>query len=266
MIPQPLPVVGRHGQDRPVQEAAATQGDQEPAHELVGVGDLPVVSVIEPLVGRERVVGRVGLVEVKEGEKAAPILSQDPPSERIHRHRPVPSLGGQRRLGGVDLEGVVVEVEAPRDPRRRAQHEGRDRPPRGPARLPEAGGQRGVVGGEGEAHVVPDAVVRRQQTSEERRVGGQGQRAVAVDVLEHNSLSAQGVEVGGRALAVAVEGQVIGAQGVDRDQDYGSVPVGADNSPAAGQEEPGEQEGAGPSHCPTRAMSRASSATGARRR
>jgi len=50
-------------------------------------------------------------------------------------------------------------------------------------------------------------------------MGGQGERDDRIGVLENPPPPAEGVQVGGRGTAVAVQGATVGAGGVERDQD-----------------------------------------------
>ena len=71
------------------------------------------------------------------------------------------------------------------------------------------------------AEVVAHPVLEGQEAGEHRDVGGQGQGDVGVRVLEEDRLLAEAVEVRGLHARVAVGRQVVGAQGVDGDEDDG---------------------------------------------
>jgi hypothetical protein len=62
-------------------------------------------------------------------------------------------------------------------------------------------------------------MLRGKAAGEHRRVGGKGERAVGVGVLEEDPVAAESVDLRGRDARVAVGGQVVGPQRVDRDED-----------------------------------------------
>ena len=245
VVAQPFAVVGGHRDQEPA--LAGLQAIQQPAHQLVGVGDLAVVGVAAG-VARRRGVRGVRLVEVEEGEEARVRPGLHPPGQRLHRHGTVALDRGQRLHGPLRLDRVIVEVEALRDPGLAPQHVGRDRGPRPPAGGPEAPGQGGMRIPEREAEVVAHSVVRRQEPGEEGGVSGQGEGAVAVHVLEHHPAARQRVEVRGGPGAVTVGREAVGPQGVDRDQHHGGVRVGAGRGRAAPGEEAADEHQAASSH------------------
>ena len=141
VVAQALAVIRGDDDHRLVVGLLLPQPVQEAPDQLVGVGDLAVVGVGELAVRRGRVVGRVRLVEMQEGEEGRLAALRDPAEQRLDRQRAVPLLRPERADRGVDRERVVVAVEAAGDPRRATQHEGRDRGARRPAGTLEARGQ-----------------------------------------------------------------------------------------------------------------------------
>ena len=150
-------------------------------------------------VGRRRRVGRVRLVEVKESEEAGAPLGRDPARERLHGEGAVALEVADGLRPAFHFDGVVVEVEALRDPRRRPQDVGGDGAPGVPSGRLEASGQRGVIGREPEADVVANAVVRGQEAGQHRGVRGQREGTVAVEIVEHDPLPPQPVRYSNRA-------------------------------------------------------------------
>ncbi len=223
MVAEPLSVIRGYGDDGAVVEAARLEGPDQAPDELVRVGDLSVVGQGVAAIGRRRRVGRVRLVEMEESEEARALLGPDPARERLHGHGAVALEVADGLRPPFRLDGVVVEVEALRDPRRRPQNVGGDGRPRVQSGRLEASGQRGVIGREPEADVVAHAVVRGQEAGQHRGVRGQREGTVAVEIVEDDALAAEAVDVGSGPRPVAVEGKVIRAQGVDRDDDDGRI-------------------------------------------
>ncbi len=70
------------------------------------------------------------------------------------------------------------------------------------------------------AHATVEAVHRRVEAGEEAREGGRGPGRLADRLLEDDALVGQRVEVGGGRARVAVGAEVVGPQGIDRNQEH----------------------------------------------
>ena len=80
-------------------------------------------------------------------------------------------------------------------------------------------GERLLVGRDGVADVVANAVMERKAAGEEGGVRRQRQRALAVDILEDNTPAREAIDRGRRAGAIAVRREMIGSERIDRDED-----------------------------------------------
>ncbi len=219
VVVQALTVIREKDHERAVVEPALLQKRDHLAHDLVGSGDLAVVRKrVAALVGLRRLVRRVRLEEVQERKDAALRMGRNP-----IREEPLGLLAAalHAREGLVHarrLDVVLPEVEAPRNSGRVRQNDRGDRAARGVAGRLERRGDRRGAGAQGIAQVVPDAVLRREETGEERDVGRERQRDVGVGVREEHGILAQRVEVGRLHVRVAVRRKVVGPQRVDGDQ------------------------------------------------
>ena len=226
VVPEPFPVVGDQEDDRAVVEAVALEPADQLPDDGVGRRDLGVVGHSVAAAERlGRLVGKMRLVDVHEEEERPRLHALDPghgaanrlaagPLQQAHVARPL----------HVAAHGIVEEVHGVVDAGRAAQHVARHGGPRGVAVRPEDPGQRRARASvEVVAEVRPHAVLRREQARQHRQVRGEGQRTLAVGVLEEYRVALQGVDVRGLHPGVAVGGEVVGAEGVDGDQDHGSA-------------------------------------------
>jgi hypothetical protein len=222
MVAQPFPVVRRHDDQGSVVDAEALQEAEEIADDRVGGGDLPVVRErVARAVGLRRIVGHVGLVEVEEEEEPRVLLRLHPfPGQRLRRGAGPLEVGEGRP--GPRVDRVLVRIERGGETGLAAEHVGRHGRRRGIPLLLQDRRQARVVGApEGEADVVPHAVLGGLQPREQGDVGREGHGTRAVGMPEQDRFAPQAVEVRRLDTAVAVGGQMIGAQRVDGDDDDG---------------------------------------------
>ena len=93
----------------------------------------------------------------------------------------------------------------------------------------------------------------RPQRREDGHVGGEGERRVRVRILEQGGIRGERVEIGAGLPVIAVAGQVIGAKGIDGDQQHvGRVMEEPTRARGDGGEQAQEQ-GADALHCSCRA-------------
>ena len=116
---------------------------------------------------------------------------------------------------------VVVEVESTLDARALAQHRRGDGACRRVALRLQDRRERRDVRRQRVAVVVPDPVIGRQTSGQDRGVGGERQRHVAVGVLEDDGIPGQCVQRRRRDAPVSIRREVVRAEGVDGDQDDG---------------------------------------------
>ena len=122
------------------------------------------------------------------------------------------SAAPAREVVVVDAEAAVEAVAAGEDDRR--DHGGGV-----VAGGAQARGDGVDVGAEGEGAVVAHAVARRVEAGEDGGVAGQGDRRRGVAAGEADAAAGQRVEVGGVRPAPAVGAEVVGAGGVEGDED-----------------------------------------------
>ena len=161
--------------------------------------DLPVVGErVAALVGLDRLVGRVRLVDVEEEEEGA-ILHALEPRAGERRGLVAPALDAPRGVCARRRDDpILVEIEPAGEAARPAHHPGGDRGAGGVAALLEEPRQRRMgLRVEPVAEVVADAVLERQQAGQDRDVGRQGQRDVGVGVLEQDRVLAEPVQLRG---------------------------------------------------------------------
>jgi hypothetical protein len=126
VIAEPLTVIRHDGDDRVVEEMFRLEPLEQPAYELVRVGNFAIVGVGEPMRGRRRVRG-VRLVEVEEREHLRARFPIDPVGERVNADLPVALVVAQRLSASRNLDRIVEEIEAARDACLMAQHVRRHR-------------------------------------------------------------------------------------------------------------------------------------------
>ena len=202
------------------QTPAAFSHAIEPAHDLVGVRHLAEVglALVARGEGLGRLVGGVGVVEVDPGEEGLLLHRLQPGQGEVHHLVPLLLHGAEVDdlvLGQVEVVGVDVEalVEAPA----RVEH---PRPHEGPGRV--AGllhplRERRLRGVQEEAAVVADAVVRRDEPREDRRVRGQGHRRGGRRLLEQDAVLGHRVDVRRVDPPEAVAAEPVCPQGVEGD-------------------------------------------------
>jgi hypothetical protein len=215
-------VVRKDDDERPVVEAARLQAIEEPSHQLVRPRDLPVVlpALVPRGVRLRRLVRRVRFVEVQEREGRLPAgIPLEPARQQLLRLGTGALDPAERlvRLGW--LQRVFPELEPPADPALAREDDARDGPAGGIALLSEDLGEGRDVGAQVVAEVVAQAVHGRQLSGKEARVGGERQRDVAVRFLEEDGVLAKGGHVRRLDPAIAVHREVVGPEGVDRDDD-----------------------------------------------
>ncbi len=216
-------MVGHHRDQRAVLHPQLAQLVEHRGHDRVVEGDLAVVgSVCEDVA--ERVGGRVGLVGVVEVEPGEP--------GRLRRLLLLqPGAEGQRgavaaplRLQGEDLalhalHVVVVDVEPAGQAVAPVEDERADEGARVVAGVLERGGQGGQPVGHVEVAVVAHPVGGGEQAGEDRGVGGQGDGRGGVGGGEHHAVAGETVQVARLRLRVAVGADVVGAGGVEGDEE-----------------------------------------------
>ncbi len=220
VVAKALAVVRKENHDRAVVQSPLLQEPQEPSDDLVGAGDLSVVGERVPASeGLGRLVGRVRLEEVQEREERLVSPPADPLRQKRRRLVAAALDAGERLVDLRRLDGVLVELETARDARRVREHDRRDGAARRVALLREIGRQRRGGRAEGIPEVVPHAVLRRQQTREDRRMRRQRQGHVGVRVLVQDSVFSESVEVRRLDPPVPVRRKMVRPERVDRDQD-----------------------------------------------
>jgi hypothetical protein len=166
---------------------------------------------------------------------------------------------GDLPVGGIaGAQIVVVETEPLVQPVTVRQDDGRDHRGRVVAVGGEALGQRLHPVGEDERAVVPHAGARRIEPGQDRGMARQGDRSGGVATHEAGAPGGEGVEVGRPRRLPAIGPEVVGAGGVQRDQDEvaaqclrtgrGLAGPGGSRQPAG--DRPGEKEEDDPRHDP----------------
>ena len=224
---QPFAMVGEQHDRGAIVDPLPLQVVEELADDRVRRGDLAVVRRARVLAAKfgSRRVRRVRLEEVEEEEERLLRAPFDPALGDRFRFGARP-LQAADRLAALHLDVVVVEVEGLRQSAVAAEHVRGDGRTGGVALLLQQRRDRRVLRRvEAEADVVAHAVVGRQLAGEERDVRRERERHVRVGVREEDGIVAEPVEVRGLDAGVAVRGEVIRAQGVDRDHDHRRVRI-----------------------------------------
>ncbi len=189
VVAEPLPVIRGEHDDRAVVETALPQVSEETADRCVGRGDLSVVGARRVL-GAEclrRNVGSVRLVEVKEEKERLSRVGLREGFKTLY------GLGARPLVRRVRSEHVVVKVETGIEPTIATEGEGGDgRARRVAARLQHRRECR-MRTRQPVPHVVADAVLRRQEPGQERRVRRKRQWRRAVRVLENDRVARERV-------------------------------------------------------------------------
>ena len=222
VVAEPFPVVGCDHQKGPLEQASGLERLAQSSDQAVRVGDLRVVGPLR-IARRERLGRLVGVVRLEQVQ---------PQEERRARHLVEPGLGLPDRLRPptldgrqiqhariLDLELVVVAVEAPVDPPPPVQDEGADEASGAAARGGEILGQRRQPLVQRIADVLADTVNRGVDAGHDRAVRGESEGHRRHRVLEQDALAREPVEMRRLDLCVAVAAQTVGAQRIDRHQD-----------------------------------------------
>ena len=216
VIAEPLSVIRGNGDDRMVVTPHRPQGVEEPAHDLVGVGDIAVVGRGVARMPARRIVGRVRFVQVEKREHR-PLRAGESVGKGLRGQGAVPLLVPQGRVAASG-DGVVILVEALGDAGPLAKDE-RGNGAKGCVSLRLEGFGYRPLPAQGIAEIVAHPVMRGQQRGEKRRVGRQGQRDMTVGVFEHYRAGCEGIQVRGESRLRTVSAQAIRPQGVDRNED-----------------------------------------------
>ena len=222
MVAQALAVVGEEHEHRLVPDPRCLEPRDESADDLVGVGDLAEVGLagVARREGLGRLVRGVRIVEVDPGEEGLPLTAPSSHGRaRSITSSPffctVPRLTTLYFERSKRSEYVEALVEAPARVEHPRPHEGARRV----AGVLHPRGERRLRGLEEEAAVVADAVVRRDEAREDRRVRGQGHRRGGRRLLEEDAVAGHRVDVRRLDPAEAVAAQPVRAQGVEGDHD-----------------------------------------------
>ena len=220
VIAEPLAVIRQQHDRRAIVELMGLQILHQPADDLVGVGDLAVVRArtarsapaARTACAARRDAGTETTRDVPiESSQCSAIDSESPPSRCTW---PIDSSG---EFGGISPSKKSKPLT---DAGFLAQHVGRDDAAGGEAALAQHLRQEPFAGVDGEPHVVADARLERQPAGEDGGVRRQRLRRVRIRALEDDAVRAPDASIAGvRTLGIAVDGQVIGAQRVDRDED-----------------------------------------------
>ena len=224
VVPEPFTVVRGDDHDRPVVDADLPEMLEQPADDGVRGGHLSVVRVgVAPPERLGRVPRHVRLVDVEEVEKRPRGMRVQPALREAEGDAPRALLVGEARAVA-RVERVLVLVEQAGEPRLAPEHVRRDRGPRRVApRLQQAREVRVPGTVEGEADVVAHAVLRGQEAGEHRDVRRQRHRAGAPRALEEERVPPKAIEMRRLDPRVAVGGQPVGPERVDRDQHDGRL-------------------------------------------
>ena len=159
------------------------------------------------------------LVEMEEVKERLPNVSGDPSLRNLFGLAAVALHATDVRAAVRRVDLIVILVEAAGDSGFTAEHECRNRRRRGITVLLQQLRQRRHRGPQTKSEVVADAILRRQRTSEDRRMGRQGQRNVRIGALEQNCVGAQRIDVRSIDVPVSVNGKMIRSQSIDRNED-----------------------------------------------
>ena len=255
MVPEPLPMIREEHDQRAVVEAPLLQVLKERAHDGVGSGHLAVVGVrVAAEEGLPGFVGGMGLVQVEKAEYPGLLHAIQPLDQETGRLVSGPLHVSDRLSGRRGLDVVVVEVEAARDAAGSGEDDRGHGSPRRISLLLQHLGERRNGRIETISPVVEDTVNRWERSGEKGCVRRQGERDVAVGLLEEDGLSSQGRERRRFDARVAVERQVIRAEGVDDDEEDRRTGMGRGGLTSPGplpgtrSTQKTEEQNAGPAH------------------
>jgi hypothetical protein len=189
------------------------------------------------LVEARRPVGRVRLEVVEVEEEGARQGVEGGEGALVDAHRRLPGAVLEEQVEAAPETSVRV-VDARAAPDHRA---GRDRGGRPAAGVEELGEGREAVGNADPPLGLPDEALGELR-GEERVDRGEGAAGLAARVGEDDGLAREGVERRARRARIAVGPEVVGAQGIDEDEDDVELPRLA--AAGAGREEGRGGEGA----------------------
>ena len=184
--------------------------------DVVGVAEEGVLLVLGQNVGRvritvvdpgEEVLGVLGFLEQRRGE-LVDALGVDPAAV---------FLGHVRLIGG-EIPGLLVGVEARVPAEALAEHPVRDHRDGGEALLVEEFGQGEIGLGDAQGGLVGEPGRLRIAAGEDRREGRPGLRPLGDGALEDDARFGEAVEIRAGVAGIAVDAEMVGAQGVDGDQ------------------------------------------------
>ena len=217
VIPEPFTVIRQQHDRGTVVELTRLQVLEKMPDDFVAVGNLAVVRQVLAEPWRRRV-RPVRLVEMEEQERSRRSDRGEPALGDGFRDRAVALRLAEPGVGrGGHL--AVEEIKPLGDAGVLPQHEGRDNAAGGVAALAQQLRQHALARPDGKSGVVADAGLERQVTGQQRRVSRKGLRSVRVGALEHHAIGCQAVDGRRPDFLVAVDRQVIRAQGVDRNDD-----------------------------------------------
>jgi hypothetical protein len=245
LFPQGLPVVPGDDDERPVQKAFILQLFEEPAEDMIDIGDLAVIFPV-PVFGverRGRGVGKMGVEEMGPAEEpfAAVLLE---PGREGRENGPGIALRPEafQRLPPLDV--VVIQVEAAGESETGIQRKRGDEG-RGPEALAlEQRGEGRQVRTQGVGPVVMDEMVDGIHPRHDRAMRRQGQRDLGIGVGEPDPFGGQPVQVRGPGPGVPVTPETVRPHGVDRDQEDVEVPADGPRDRLDGQRQRQNKDGA----------------------
>ena len=222
VIVEALAVIAHHRDDRPVEQALRAPESSITRAELrIGERDLALVQPagIPSPVRLGRIVRAVRVVEVQPREEALSFDFLEP------RQRPIDDLVGRTLHGAreaadlprveiVDVGGETV-VDAPLV----IEHVHCDDGARVEPRILQDGRERRLFRRQEEAPVVTHAVLGGESPGEDAAVRRQRQRRHGLGLIEQHTFSGEPVEGGRGCVSGAVGTEMIGARGVEGDDD-----------------------------------------------
>ena len=153
---------------------------------------------------------------------------------------------------GIEPNIRVVHVEPAVDPGPRPQHVGRHEAARREAVAAQLRRECRARLVQAVADVVAHSMLRRQQAGEQADVGRQSEVGVSEGALEQDSIPSQAIDRRRLHSSIAVSGQPIRTQRVDRDQHHVGTGGAGRNCPVRNRRCRASHEKAGPDHCDRR--------------
>ena len=222
MLAQAFAMISDHDDKRVVIPARLFQIPNKSSQDGIGVSNLAVIQAIFVglRIGRRRLVGIMGIVEMDPNEMRSGGMRGHPCFRVLHHIRAAPFDPAPARFC-LGLRGkVVVEIEAAIQSRgqRVAVEDDRADEGRGviAVRLQQRG-QRGMSGRQRHGKI-GDAMAAGQKAGQDAGVRSVGDRAGRERMSETNAVFRQPVERRRLNIFVAVAVDVVGAKGIDGDQ------------------------------------------------